>query len=144
MNKTLRPLRSPLAAFTLLEIMLVIIIVVTLMAVLLPNLSKSSQEAKVGQAQIYVTQLAGSLARYEMANSSPPSTAQGLRALVERPGGEPAPRRWTSILDKIDPDPWGVEYRYDFPGRRNTKGFDVYSCGPDRTPNTADDVGNWN
>lgn len=143
MNRTLRPLRARGAGFTLLEIMLVIIIIVTLMAVLLPSLMKSSEDAKIGQARIYVGQLQGSLARYSMANSGPPSSAQGLRALVERPGGDPAPRRWSSILDKIEPDPWGTEYKYEYPGKHNPKNFDVYSCGPDKTPNTPDDVGNW-
>ena len=143
MKRKLKTLRGNTAAFTLLEIMLVIIIVVTLMAVLIPNLTKSSQEAKIGQAKIYVTRLAGNLQRYEMANSIPPSTAQGLRALVEKPTGDPVPRRWSGYEDKIEPDPWGMEYHYDFPGKRNPKSFDVYSAGPDRQANTDDDVGNW-
>lgn len=131
------------AGFTLIEIMLVIIIVVGLMAVLIPNLITSRDNAKIAQAEMYITRLAGHIALYEMTSGFPPSTVQGLRALVEKPQGEPSPRKWSQREDRIEPDPWGMEYRYEFPGRRNKKGADIYSCGPDRQPDTADDIGNW-
>ena len=136
-------LRNTTAGFTLLEIMLVIIIIVTLMAVLIPNISQKAEQAKIEQAGIYITRLAGDVATYEMQNSSPPSSSQGLKALVEKPAGDPAPRRWRNYEDKIQPDPWGQEYHYEFPGRHNTKSCAIFSNGPDRTPNTADDIGNW-
>jgi general secretion pathway protein G len=140
----MKPLvRAANAAFTLIEIMLVIIIVVALMAVLIPNLKNALSDSKRGQAEIYVQKLSGDLSLYEMANSSPPSTAQGLRALVEMPTGEPRPRKWSQREEKIELDPWGMEYLYEFPGKRNKTGFDVYSSGPDRQPGTADDIGNW-
>ncbi len=141
--KTLTALRSQKSAFTLIEIMLVIIIIVALMAVLLPNLQHAMGDAKQGQAEIYITQIKGSLAQYEMMNNIPPSTSQGLRALIEMPSGEPHPRKWRAMMDKIEPDPWGVNYFYEFPGKHNPKGFDIFSAGPDRQPHTDDDVGNW-
>lgn len=135
--------RNSNAGFTLIEIMLVIIIVIALMAVLLPNVQNAMSRSRIGNAQIYVGKLNGSLGQYELINKRPPSTEQGLRALVERPGGDPIPRMWTQIETKVESDPWGTEYQYEFPGKHNPKGFDVYSCGPDRLPNTADDIGNW-
>ena len=135
--------RTANAAFTLIEIMLVIIIVVALMAVLIPNLKNAMSDAKIGQAEIYVQKLSVALSLYEMGNSSPPSTTQGLRALVEMPQGEPHPRKWSKKEDKIEPDPWGMDYQYEFPGRHNKASFDVYSAGPDRQAGTADDIGNW-
>jgi general secretion pathway protein G len=94
-------------------------------------------------AKIYVAKLVGALGQYELVNKRPPSTEQGLRALVERPGGDPVPRMWSQIETKLESDPWGTEYQYEFPGRHNPKSFDVFSCGPDRLTGTADDVGNW-
>jgi len=132
--------RNSAAAFTLIEIMLVIIIVVALMAVLIPNLRNALSESKTGTAEMYISRLAGNLSMYELKNGNPPTTQQGLKALVEMPTSEPRPRRWNPIEDKIELDPWGMEYRYEFPGRRNPKGFDVYSSGPDRQPNTEDDI----
>lgn len=140
----MKPLqRKKNAGFTLLEIMLVIIIIVALMAALIPSLMNALSDSKKGTADIYITKLKGDLSIYEMANGAPPSTAQGLKALVEMPQGEPRPRKWSQREEKLEQDPWGMDYRYEFPGKHNTKGFDVYSCGPDRQPNTADDVGNW-
>ena len=131
------------AGFTLIEIMLVIIIVVALMAVLIPNLKTALTDSKRGQAEIYINQLQGDIAIYEASNGYPPTTAQGLRALVEMPQGEPRPRKWSKREDEIKLDPWGMEYRYEFPGRRNKNGADIFSCGPDRQQDTADDIGNW-
>ena len=136
-------LRNKTAGFTLLEIMLVIIIIVTLMAVLLPNLKNAMSDSKKGEAQIYITTIAGNLAQYELLNGMPPSSSQGLKALMEKPAGDPHPRKWRQHMEKILPDPWGVDYRYEFPGRHNKNNYDVFSCGPDRAPNTEDDIGNW-
>lgn len=131
------------AGFTLIEIMLVIIIVIALMAVLLPNVQNAMQRSKIGNAQIYISKLNGSLGQYELINKRPPSTEQGLRALVDKPAGDPIPRMWTQLEPKIDTDPWGMEFLYEFPGKHNPKSFDVYSAGPDRVANTEDDIGNW-
>jgi general secretion pathway protein G len=135
--------RIPNAGFTLIEILLVIVIIISLMTVLLSTIRTKMNEAKVNTATIYANTLAQEIGRYEMTNGSPPTTAQGLRALIEKPTTEPIPRRWIQMEEKIELDPWGTEYRYEFPGKHNPKGFDIYSCGPDRQPGTDDDVGNW-
>jgi general secretion pathway protein G len=139
--KRLHPKAS--AGFTLIEILLVIIIIISLMAVLIPNIRNSMEESRRNTASIYVNRLAGSLSRYELTNGRPPSTEQGLAALIAKPAGEPVPRRWNQIEEKLELDPWGMEYHYEFPGKHNTKSFDVYSSGPDRQPGTDDDIGNW-
>ncbi len=139
--KRLKPITS--AGFTLIEILLVIIIIVSLMAVLIPNIRNSMTEAKKGTAEMYVNKLAGDLALYEATNGFPPTTQQGLAALVQKPTSEPIPRKWSQREEKLEPDPWGMEYQYEYPGKHNKTGFDVFSAGPDRTPGTDDDVGNW-
>ena len=131
------------AAFTLVEIMLVIIIVIALMAVLLPNVQDAMNRSRIGNAQIYVSKLNASLGQYELINKRPPSTEQGIRALIERPSGDPVPRMWSQIESKVELDPWGNEYIYEYPGKHNPKSFDIYSAGPDKQPGTADDIGNW-
>jgi general secretion pathway protein G len=131
------------AGFTLIEIMLVIIIVVALMAVLIPNLRSNMNQAKIGTAEMYINKLAGDLALYEATNGRPPTTQQGLAALVVKPTSEPIPRKWSMREEKIELDPWSKEYLYDSPGKHNVNGFDVYSAGPDGKPGTEDDIGNW-
>ena len=131
------------AGFTLVEILLVIIIIIGLMTVLIGSLRTSMEESRRNTASIYINRIAGSIARYELTNGRPPSTEQGLRALIEKPAGEPVPRRWNQIEEKIEKDPWDEPLHYEFPGKHNTKSFDVFSSGPDRQPGTEDDIGNW-
>ena len=46
--------------------------------------------------------------------------------------------------DSLPKDPWGTAYRYEFPGQNNKVGEpDIWSLGPDRKDNTADDVVSW-
>jgi len=131
------------AGFTLVEIMLVIVIVIALMAVLIPNLRTNMDQANRSAAEMYVNRLAGDLALYEATNGIPPTTAQGLAALVQKPTTEPIPRKWSQREERIERDPWGMEYHYEYPGKHNPKSYDLYSSGPDRQVGTDDDIGNW-
>ena len=135
--------RKSSAGFTLIEILLVIVIIVTLMTVLLGTIRTSMNEAKINTATLYATRIAQEIERYGFSNGNYPSTAQGLRALVERPSGDPIPKKWIQIEEKLELDPWGQEYHYENPGKHNRTSFDVYSGGPDRTVGTDDDIGNW-
>jgi general secretion pathway protein G len=46
-------------------------------------------------------------------------------------------------LDKLPVDPWGHKYIYEYPGKHNTNGYDLFSAGPDGKAGTGDDIGNW-
>ena len=120
------------SAFTLIEILLVIIIIISLMAVLIPNIKNAMNESRIGNAKIYVARLTSEMQTYELQYKRPPATELGLRALVEK-----------GVETKLEIDPWGTEYQYEYPGKHNPKSFDIYSCGPDRIAGTADDIGNW-
>jgi general secretion pathway protein G len=79
---------------------------------------------------------------YQAMNGFLPTTAQGLQALVTQPATDPKPLLWRRLLDKVPTDPWGKPYFYVQPGKHHP-GFDLYSAGPDRKPDTDDDIGNW-
>lgn len=40
-------------------------------------------------------------------------------------------------------DPFGKTYYYLSPGASNSVSFDLWSNGPDKLPNTVDDITNW-
>ena len=44
-----------------------------------------------------------------------------------------------SVLKNVPKDPWGSDYVYRFPGQHNPKSYDLFSAGPDKRPDTADD-----
>ena len=79
------------------------------------------------------------LAMYKLNGESYPSTAQGLKALVEKPTDDPIPVRWVQIMPKIPLDPWGNAYFYQFPGSKNPDMPEIISNGPDGIKGTGDD-----
>lgn len=125
--------------FTLLEIMIVVSIIAILMGTAIYKLSGNIEYAKrqavAGDIQAISTQLK----LYESMNGFLPTTEQGLQALVTQPVTEPRPSRWYQLFKEVPKDPWHSDYIYLNPGRKNPTGYDLYSAGPDRKPDTADD-----
>jgi general secretion pathway protein G len=127
------------SAFTLLEIMLVISIIVILLGVAINKLGNTTGMAKGVAVRADIQAITTQLKLYESMNGYLPTTEQGLQALVTQPSTEPRPQRWYQLFKEIPKDPWGNNYIYLSPGRKNSTGFDLYSAGPDRRADTADD-----
>jgi len=136
------PRPQHLAGYTLFEIMLVLGIIAVLVGSAIYLLVGNLDVAKESRVDADIQSISTQLRVYEMQNLRPPTTEQGLQALVTRPGGDPPPRRWRQLMSKIPVDPWGVAYKYYWPGKKNAQGFDLFSCGPDRQEGTQDDIGN--
>jgi general secretion pathway protein G len=120
-----------LRAFTLLELMIVIVILGILAAFVVPKLAGRPEDARVVKAKVEIAGLETALEMYNTDNGSYPTTEQGLRALVERPETGDVPN-WKAggYLNKKKPpvDPWGNPYIYLSPGVQN-EGFDLFSLG---------------
>src|SRR3954464_3498788 len=127
------------SAFTLLEIMLVISIIVILLGVAINKLGNTTGMAKGVAVRADIQAITTQLKLYESMNGYLPTTEQGLQALVTQPSTEPRPQRWYQLFKEIPKDPWGNNYIYLNPGRKNPNGYDLYSAGPDRRADTADD-----
>ena len=134
-------------AFTLIEIMLVVIIIGILAAMVVPNLAGRGEQARVQAAQADIeVNLATALDLYELDNGRHPTTEQGLIALIERPATAPEPLNWNGPYlkkKKVPHDPWNREYIYVAPGVNNTEDYDLYSYGPDGAEGGDDDITNW-
>ena len=128
------------SAFTLLEIMLVVMIIGLLLGTAIYKLRGNVEVSRTVAVESSLQSIKTQLKLYESMNGFPPTTEQGLRALVTQPQAEPRPTRWTQLLDSVPKDPWGKEFVYVSPGRQNPNGYDLYSSGPDRTNDTADDI----
>src|SRR5947209_16265395 len=126
-------------AFTLLEIMLVISIIVVLLGVAISKLGNQVGCAKGVAGRSDIQAIGTQLKLYESVNGFLPTTEQGLQALVTQPSTEPKPTRWYQLFKEVPKDPWGSNYIYLSPGRKNPTGYDLYSAGPDRKADTADD-----
>jgi general secretion pathway protein G len=130
------------AAFTLIEIVLVIAIIAILGAAAINLIKGNVEVAKETRVESDIKNIVTQLKVYESRNLAPPSTEQGLKALVERPTVEPIPERWTQLLEEVPKDPWNREFRYEYPAKRSKADFDVYSLGKDGV-DSEDDFGNW-
>jgi len=119
--------------------MLVISIIVVLLGVAINKLGNTTGMAKGVAVRADVQAISTQLKLYESMNGYLPTTEQGLQALVTQPSTEPRPQRWYQLFKEIPKDPWGNNYIYLSPGRKNSTGFDLYSAGPDRRADTADD-----
>lgn len=130
------------AGFTLLEIMMVVLII-GLLITMAVKMTGNLDVARETTVRAHLQSLKTALLMYEGSNGFAPSTEQGLKALVTKPTSEPQPRAWRPFLDQPILDPWQQEYFYQNPGTHNPKSYDLFSAGPDRKPNTPDDIGNW-
>lgn len=119
--------------------MLVVTIIALLLGTAIYKLRGNVEIGRQVAVQSSLQSMKTQLKLYESLNGFTPTTEQGLRALVSPPESDPKPTRWTQLLDAVPKDPWAMEYIYISPGRRNPNGFDLYSAGPDRKPDTADD-----
>jgi general secretion pathway protein G len=133
--------RRRTAAFTLLEIMLVVGIIVIILGVAVSKLGNTTGVAKDMAVRSGIQTISTQLRLYESMNGFLPTSEQGLQALVTKPSTEPVPARWYQLFKELPKDPWGNDFVYLAPGRKNADSYDLYSAGPDRKADTADD--NW-
>jgi general secretion pathway protein G len=142
--KSRRSIAVQRRGFTLVEILLVVVILAMIAAFAVPSLLGTQEQAQIDLASSSVKNLDRMFKLYRQSNNAYPSTEQGLKALVEKPEGEPVPKKWVALLEELAPDPWGHEFKYAFPGEHNgEKKPDIWSVGPDGQEGTDDDIGNW-
>jgi len=127
------------SAFTLIELLLVMVILVVLAAVVVPKFTARSEQARLTAAKTDLTSFETALDAFEVDNGRYPSSEEGLQALVNAPGDLP---QWHGpYIKSVQTDPWGQPYIYTYPGTHGS-GFDLYSYGPDRREGN-DDIVNW-
>ena len=131
----------PRRAFTLIELLLVLVILAVLAAVVVPKFTSRSEQARTTAAKTDISSMETALDAFEVDCGRYPSSEEGLRALVEAPGNV---QNWRGPYLKrgVPNDPWGNPYVYRYPGTNNPSGFDLFSMGPDGREGN-DDLTNW-
>lgn len=132
-----------LAAFTLMEILVVLAILGLLAGLAISQLSGTWDNAKIDTAKLFVnTSVKVPLYSYRMHMGDFPSTQEGLQALLTAPANKAD--RWRGpYIEKLPLDPWGEPYHYAAPGTHNKDSYDIWSAGKDHQSGTEDDIGNW-
>ncbi|MFP4351881.1 MAG: type II secretion system major pseudopilin GspG [Puniceicoccaceae bacterium] len=130
--------------FTLIEVLLTLALLALLASVVILNVDSIFSGGRTQVAEIWVNQtIKTPLRSFQLHVGRYPSTDEGLGALVTKPESVDD-RDWHGpYIEELPQDPWNRDYRYRFPGEKNTEGYDVWSTGPDGTSGTSDDIGNW-
>jgi len=119
--------------FTLLELLVVLAIIATLVAVVAPSVFRNVGDAKNDAAKSQIEIFALALDSYRLDNDVYPSTQQGLAALRAMPAAGDHPRNWRGpyLRKDVPLDPWGRPYVYVAPGIENPASYDLYTLGRD-------------
>ena len=139
LNHTKRNQTKLAQGFTLVEMLLVVAIIGTLAALVIPKIAGTGEHSKevAAGADIHGG-IKTALDRYEIDNGTYP---RSLNDLVQAPGDA---KHWNGpYLDAVPMDPWGNAYIYYFPGKHNPTSYDLLSMGLDDKEGTDDDIGNW-
>ncbi|MBI4004214.1 MAG: type II secretion system major pseudopilin GspG [Candidatus Omnitrophica bacterium] len=128
--------------FTLVEMMLVVIIIATLAAMVIPRLAGRTEQAKIARAEADLASVGLALELYELDMGSYPSSLEAL-ASREAPSDLGSGVQWNGPYLKkgLPSDPWGRPYSYARESQHN-QDYDLWSLGSDGQPGN-DDVTNW-
>jgi general secretion pathway protein G len=141
-STTPRAARRVQRAFTLVELLLVLVILGTLAAIVLPKFTGTTQRSRITATQTQISTFKTALNAFEVDMGYYPKS---LLELIQQPRGTGAQNWHGPYLDSdvIPKDPWGNEYVYVCPGKHNPSSYDVSSAGPDGQMGTDDDICNW-
>lgn len=131
MNKT-KFLRRRNRAFTLIEMLVVVLILAILAALIVPRVVNRTSDAKRAKAASDIATLSSLLQSYRIDNDNFPSTEDGLNALRVQPS-DAANWKGPYTTKEIPADPWGNEYVYESPGP-DGEDYLILSYGADGAP----------
>lgn len=129
--------------FTLVELLLVLVILGTLAAIVVPKFAGRTEQARITAAQTQIANFGVVLDAFEVDNGYYPKGKNGLQDLIEQPK-DAINWRGPYLKQEIPRDPWGNPYSYEYPGRNNAQSYDLMSMGPDGRVGGGDDIANWN
>lgn len=128
------------SGFSLIEILIVVVIMGTLAALVMPNIMKRFGKAQVQTTKVTLAGLKSALLEYNMDMGHFPDKREGgLEALVTKPDVKGNERWKGSYISEVPLDAWNNEFVYNKPPQqfKQYKHFEIYSLG-----NTPEDENN--
>lgn len=135
--------RSSRGGFTLVELLLVLVILGTLAAIVVPKFAGRTEQARVASAKSQIANFGVALDAFEVDMGYYPKGKDGLQDLVQPPRDSGANWHGPYMKEGIPKDPWGNDYTYECPGKHSLSGYDISSAGLDGRLGTEDDINSW-
>lgn len=125
-------------AFSLIELMIVIIILGLLASFVLPNLVGKSEDAKDKLTCVQMKSIAQSIKLFKIDNGRLPTTTEGLNILIKKSDESLNNYASKGYLEdgKLPFDPWGHSYIYI----NSSDTFDLLSFGANGAEGGDDDI----
>jgi general secretion pathway protein G len=136
----------PMAGFTLIELMVVIVILGLLATIIMPRILDRPEQARRLKAKVQIKNFQSALALFKTDTGRFPTTSQSLEALVKDPGLKGWKQGGYIEGGKVPLDPWGSPYIYLCPGVHG-EDYEIESYGKDgEDGGTGDDadIESWN
>ncbi|MFO0840351.1 MAG: type II secretion system major pseudopilin GspG [Phycisphaerae bacterium] len=133
-------------AFTLLEVLMVIVILGVLAALIIPQFGGTDTRARKDLTIALIKSgLASPLETFKMHCGRYPTSEEGLMVLLEKPSNEDIAAKWAGPYVKRDQlkDAFGSDLKYAAPGEYNQDSYDLSSPGPNKQFGDDDDITNW-
>lgn len=140
-KRPVRHHRGP-AGFTLMEVLLVLAILGVIIGLVLPNLLGTQQNANIQATKLQIKGIEQAAKVYALdhAGTFPPSIEE---LFMNNSGDTSWKGPYLENTTQTPADPWQMPIQYAYPGQFNQTGPDIWSFGPDKQNNTADDVQGW-
>lgn len=132
-------------AFTLIELMVVVVILGLLATIMMPKILERPEQARRMKAKVQIRNLQSALALFKTDTGRFPTTSEGLEALVSSPGLKGWKQGGYMEGGRIPADPWGNTYVYVCPGMRDDYDLESYGKdGEDGGVGDNADIESWN
>jgi len=130
--------RSTRSAFTLVELLVVIVIIALLSSLVAPKFFGKLDNAKVKTAYTQMQMLSQALDSFRLDVGRYPTTEEGLQILWTK---DSSTKNWDGpyLPKPVKEDPWGNSYHYKKPGKDGNE-YDLYSFGSDGKEGGSDDA----
>ncbi|WP_425616413.1 type II secretion system major pseudopilin GspG [Anatilimnocola sp. NA78] len=128
--------RSRRRGFTLMEVLLVLAILVILGSIVTVSVIRMQRTAYIDAAKSQLQIFDAAITQYQLHIGTVPSD---IEALVSLPQDIPNQAKWQGpyLGKQLPSDPWDQPYQYEM---INDESFHIFSSGPDRQPQTDDDI----
>lgn len=131
--------------FTLLELLIVMAIIVSIAALVAPNLLSSQQEADINKTKADIKLIENNFKMMATKNGGyfPVDQIDGpqsIRSLCEEWSIDGRDGVYPALFEEVPMDPWGNEY--DVQANGTGQKPRIWSYGPDKQDGTEDDISN--